>query len=143
MKYPLVAYSWTAMSPNTVFKRMDKSTFIHRGTGVPKQLSWFFNIPDGDMLSPKNIQLHLDGKSYDARIELDVVHSKYHLFWLSDFIQEIHNRFPDHYDAFKNGQGIDESNCPIMRFDLFGDNCYSISWEISNVQLATGGHQKN
>jgi len=64
---------------------------------------------------------------------MDVLHSRYRLFWLSDFTKEIQRRFPEHYDIFKNGQGIDETSCPTMRLDRVGDNSFAVSWEVPDI----------
>lgn len=36
-------YSWKIIDDITVIKNCDKSFFKHRGSGVPKEIRWFFN----------------------------------------------------------------------------------------------------
>gem|GEM_PF-1358412 len=39
--YPLRDHSWTIHSATVAVKRMDKSTFLHRGTAVPQHFRFF------------------------------------------------------------------------------------------------------
>ena len=44
MKYPVEAFSWKVLSDNIAVKQMDKSAFLHHGTGIPREIAFFFNL---------------------------------------------------------------------------------------------------
>ncbi|MCF0113817.1 MAG: hypothetical protein HUJ56_00580, partial [Erysipelotrichaceae bacterium] len=39
-------YSWTIVNDKTAIKKSDKSFYEHRGSGVPKDIKWFFDAED-------------------------------------------------------------------------------------------------
>ena len=126
--YPIHAFSWTFQSPATAIKRMDKSSFLHRGTGIPKKNAAFFGLPDDGLESPRKITLHVDGTVFEGRFDMDAVHSRYRMFWLGDLAQEIRTRFPRYYELFNSGQAI-VGDTPTMRFEKQSDTNYEVSWE--------------
>ena len=44
MKYPVKAFSWEVLTDNIAVKHMDKSAFLHHGTGIPQEIAFFFNL---------------------------------------------------------------------------------------------------
>ena len=60
-------YSWEIVDNNNAIKTCDKSFFVHKGTGIPQEITWFFGADD---MSPgkKTIHLKYCGKTYSADI---------------------------------------------------------------------------
>ena len=42
--YPLRQYSWTLLSDSIALKRLDKSSFLHHGSGIPSAFKSFFDV---------------------------------------------------------------------------------------------------
>ena len=57
MNYPSSAYSWDVLSDDVAIKHMDKSSFLHHGTGLPREIASFFELPENGLLATKPIQL--------------------------------------------------------------------------------------
>ena len=77
-------FSWDIISKTTAVKQLDRSAFVHRGTGIPAEIVWFFDIgEDGSSASEHQVLIH-QGKEYDVRIPLDN-EGRYRLFWNADF----------------------------------------------------------
>jgi hypothetical protein len=47
-QYPFASYSWVMYSPTVAVKEMDKSSFLHHGTGVPKDIAFYFDFKPDD-----------------------------------------------------------------------------------------------
>ena len=62
------SYSWSVHGNAVAVKRMDKSAFVHRGTGIPVEVRGFFgvtNLPYGERYG---VLLRLGEQEYEARI---------------------------------------------------------------------------
>jgi hypothetical protein len=64
---------------------MDKSSFLYHGTGIPKEIALFFNLPETDLSEPKPVLLAVSGKEHDAHFQMDPLLERFRLFWKSDF----------------------------------------------------------
>ena len=40
--YPIEINSWVIFSENVFIKKLDKSAFLHRGTGIPKKTKKYY-----------------------------------------------------------------------------------------------------
>ncbi|WP_400162878.1 hypothetical protein ACAF76_008195 [Brevibacillus sp. TJ4] len=40
--FPIISDSWVVVSSKKASKKLDKSAFLHRGTGIPKDVRYFF-----------------------------------------------------------------------------------------------------
>lgn len=63
--------SWEIISANVARKYCDISFFKYRGSGLPKEVRWFF---DAEALSPgnrKDLNLIFEEKTYDAYIQME------------------------------------------------------------------------
>ena len=63
--------SWEIVDEMTAIKTCDKSFFAYNGSGVPKEICWFFdaeNIPTG---SHKAVKLTFNGKEYAGKLSND------------------------------------------------------------------------
>lgn len=63
--------SWEIVDENTAIKTCDKSFFAYNGSGVPKEICWFFdaeNIPTG---TNKAVKLIFNGQEYAGKLSND------------------------------------------------------------------------
>lgn len=123
----LVAYSWTIQDENTAIKALDKSTFLHRGTGLPVEIRSFFinkTMAPGDK---RDVVLFCNDREYAAHIEMDHQESpRTRLFWNADFMNMLKTTYPVHYQQYEAGT-LDGSSGLLMRFErLEGFNQYKI-----------------
>ncbi|MCP4373449.1 MAG: hypothetical protein GY797_35910 [Deltaproteobacteria bacterium] len=51
MNYPVESFSWKVLTDNVEVKHMDKSTFLHHGTGIPQDIAFFFNLDKSQLVS--------------------------------------------------------------------------------------------
>ena len=134
MEYPFLAHSWIVLSDQIAVKKMDKSSFLHHGTGIPKEICEFFELPAEGLSSPRSILLELDNTIYDAHIEMDVLHKRFRMFWKSNLSQHIKNLFPDAYRAFESGR--EDVPVPDMRFERSSDSAYTVTFSSEPTLVA-------
>jgi 5-methylcytosine-specific restriction protein A len=126
MNYPSSAYSWDVLSDDVAIKHMDKSSFLHHGTGIPREIASFFELPENGLLAPKPIQLMLGTTIYEAHIHMDAANSRYRLFWKTDFADQLIERFPYIYRKHALNEEYDDEN-PVMRFERTQQDLYRIA----------------
>ncbi len=127
MNYPSSAYSWDILSDDVAIKHMDKSAFMHHGTGIPKEIAFFFDLPENSFIAPKPIQLMFGANTYNAHIQLDAVQSRYRLFWKTDFADQLIEQFPYFYRKYAlNEEFVDE--VPSMRFERIKPDTFKIDF---------------
>ena len=114
--YPFKAHSWTVYSPSVAVKAMDKSSFLHHGSGIPKEIVFFFGYsPDAD---PKPITLIYGGTRFPATLTPDNEdqRDRVRLFWRGGFSKVIAEKLPHHLKLFSGD--IEPSGAPPeMRFE--------------------------
>lgn len=132
MEYPIESYSWEVLSPNIAVKHMDKSAFLHHGTGIPKDISFFFNLGPEGLADPQHAILIYAGRSFPAHFQMDTQHSRYRLFWKADFSATLRDRFPDSHRAYSGG-AEEPTETPIMRFEKASENEYIVSLILADV----------
>ncbi len=125
MNYPLSAYSWNILSDDVAIKHMDKSAFLHHGTAIPREIAFFFELPENGLLTTKPIQLMLGTNIYEAHIHMDVLNSRYRLFWKTDFVNQLKERFPYIYSKHALNEKLDDEK-PVMRFKRTQQDLYKI-----------------
>jgi 5-methylcytosine-specific restriction protein A len=111
---------------------MDKSAFLHHGTGIPKEVSFFFNLSQHGLAEPKPALLLCGGHKFSAHFQMDAQHSRYRLFWKSDFSGAIKNKFPDFHRSYSNG-AKELTQAPLMRFAKLSDIQYSVDLILADV----------
>lgn len=107
------AFSWKVLTDDVAIKNMDKSAFIHKGTGVPKEIAFFFGASSSPQ--PKSIVLQYKGKTYDAHLVVDP-HERLRMLWRSDFAEQIRCRFPAIVSGYSEDKVVSSDN-PQMRFE--------------------------
>lgn len=125
-KYPFTAHSWSILSERVAVKEMDKSAFLHHGTGVPKEIASFFDLPEEGLLKALPINLKIGEANYSAHIEMDAPYARFRLFWKSDLSGLIKKRFPEIHRAFKSDDT--DVKAPHMSFARLEKNSYSVSF---------------
>ncbi|WP_459195785.1 HNH endonuclease [Wukongibacter baidiensis] len=116
-KFPYKSYSWTIISNNVFIKEMDKSTFLHSGTGIPSDIREFFNIQHMVKGERKNIRLIYDGIEYEAVIEMDnLANPRSRIIWKREFADLVKKEFPKIFNIHhKNLKS--EYEQPKIRFE--------------------------
>jgi DNA helicase IV len=61
-------YSWEIVDANTAIKTCDKSFFDHNGSGVPRDICWFFASEGMQHGESKSLTLLFDGKHYEGKV---------------------------------------------------------------------------
>ncbi|WP_051197429.1 McrB family protein [Butyrivibrio sp. MB2005] len=81
--------SWTIKSNLVCAKKTDKSFFDYNGSGIPKDIRWFFGVDKLELGGKKNILLIYKGKEYSASIQRENEHARTRLFWNSDLAEMV------------------------------------------------------
>lgn len=119
VNYPWYAYSWALLSPEIAVKEVDRSCFIHHGTAIPRNITYFFNTTGYEK---KDTFLIHDGQIYDAYFSADEQDSfRTRLYWKSDFSRLLIEKFPDWYAVFLKRKPI-SSIRPKIRFRKIEDS---------------------
>jgi len=123
-KFPLKSHSWKVLSHTVAVKELDKSSFLHHGTGIPSQLKPFFGLEEFTPNNSKDLTLIHRGQEYDARFVMDKELKRIRLFWKADFSALLQNAFPELFNLYsKNEEVHDEPS--VMRFrKIENDNSF-------------------
>ena len=130
--------SWVIESNELAIKDLDRSAFLHFGTGIPKEIRSHFisgRIERGDKIP---VQLHFEGDSFTAYIEMDHQPTpRTRLMWQSDFAKIIQHQFPSHYSEYKatNKRGCSGLLMRLQRLDGFSEYLVSFTSQISTNML--------
>ena len=82
-------YSWEIIDEITAIKNCDKSFFEYRGSGVPKEIRWFFDSEDIQNSEQIPLILIYKDNEYKAHIEMESAnHSRTRMFWKADLKKE-------------------------------------------------------
>jgi 5-methylcytosine-specific restriction enzyme A len=112
--FPYKAYSWTIESDSEAIKKLDKSAFLHRGTGVPRNIRPFFLKEGMDPATNHQLTLIYSGKKFRAHIEMESKVGRTRLFWSSEFAAVLKDTFPHHHELYTKHHNPDSSL--TMRF---------------------------
>ncbi|WP_286145483.1 HNH endonuclease [Bacillus sp. AFS077874] len=113
----LKSFSWEIISEDLAIKTLDKSAFLHHGTGIPRDIRGYFNVQQMEKGERKEIVLEYRENVYLAVIEMENRNtSRTRLFWKSDFSDVIKNRFPKVYMYFKDKEEGSEIDVPKLNF---------------------------
>lgn len=119
--YPLKSHSWVIYSDTVAVKKMDKSAFLHHGTGVPRQFCFFFGVDDIAPDDRRDITLRYEGEDYQAHFQLHADLTRVRLFWKSDFEKVIQEQLPAWYSFFSQNQNPEKNDPPEFRFERARD----------------------
>lgn len=109
-------YSWRVINEETIIKTGDKSFFEHKGSGVPKEIKWFFNADTLQYGNTKIIKLIHRKNEFEGRIEIDRL-ERCRIFWHSDLSELFNNYYNKKEDEF-----------PLIRFCMLLDDVYEVEF---------------
>lgn len=112
---PQEIYSWVYYAPDIAVKRLDRSAFLHHGSGVPVELRPFFGAEKMAVGSRRELILRHINVDFAAYVEMrETIGVRTRLFWHSDFSHQIHTHYDRSYRAHaKRAAILDET--PLMR----------------------------
>ena len=121
-------FSWTIINSYVTVKNMDKSSFIHHGTGIPIEIRKYFELHDIVKGHQYPVNLVYQDKVFQAVISADnQPNPRTRLFWHEDFSSVIRSIMPSWYQYFLSHS--DSSESPEMRFIKTGQpNKYQIDF---------------
>ena len=64
--------SWEIVDENTAIKTCDKSFFAYNGSGVPKEICWFFEAEGVVSGTPKILTFVFNSQKYTGRLVKDI-----------------------------------------------------------------------
>lgn len=124
--YPQTYRSWTLTSPTLATKEMDKSSFLHHGTGIPRDFNFFFDF-DSTMTS-REVELVHRGIKYLANLTPDVENTRTRLLWRSDFSQVIADTLPSYFDRFSANKPV--TSPPHLKFVKDSTDAFQVSFVV-------------
>ena len=78
--------SWEIVDEKTAIKTCDKSFFDYNGSGVPKEICWFFDAESIPAGSSKPVKLIFNGAEYSGKLTNDTTdRRRIQIRWNSDF----------------------------------------------------------
>jgi 5-methylcytosine-specific restriction endonuclease McrA len=132
-RYPIESYSWTIHSDSIAVKRMDRSSFLHSGTGIPHNIKFFFHVEDLVEEQKQEATLIYRGTAYSAHFQLDAQLQRVRLFWRSDFAALVKETLPEWYAVFADEAEMQgEKDRPLLRFQRIPDrgSAYEIGFVV-------------
>ena len=89
--------SWEIIDEATAVKTCDKSFFEYNGSGVPKEICWFFDAEDLSSGETKAIKVIYNGEEYAGKVSNDTTdRRRVRIFWSADL-----GRL---FDTYKNAE---------------------------------------
>lgn len=135
--FPIQSFSWIVYSDSVAVKTMDKSAFVHHGTGVPADITFFFDHdPSG---GSKPVTLVHKSVEYPASVYTDPT-GRVRVEWRQDLSRVIARLLPMFYDAFSR-DAEPQGPTPEMRFakaSALGSSVYMVSF-LAPGQIASDG----
>jgi len=136
------SYSWVVASGDKATKLLDKSSFLHRGTGIPVDIRSFFITSKMSSGQQIPFQFLFDHVSYAAHIEMDNQPTpRTRLFWGNDFSLKLRTLYPRHYMHFLTGEEIEGPKIGMVFERLNGLDSYSVNF-VGEVSQDTRGRDK-
>lgn len=108
--------SWDIYDDNIAIKHCDKSFFIHKGSGIPIEIRWYFNVENLNLGEKKNIKLYYNDLDYNAYISKESGSiGRTRIFWYSDLS-----------NIFNENQKNSQKGFPSIRFEKIRKDNYSV-----------------
>lgn len=136
IKYPFKYRSWTLLSSDIAVKEVDRSALIHGGSGIPKEISHFFNTEDLGIQQKHDIVLELFGVKHNRHI-VNKLNNRTQMSWNAEFQKEVQSNFPEHYDYIIDNVGEQPETGAFIVFHRKGEDHYIVTFEnqIKNVDI--------
>lgn len=122
------SHSWMVEDNIIAYKLLDRSAFLHSGTGVPKKVCPFFVENDLAQGEKSNVALVVGDHEYAAHVLMDNQPSpRMQLIWKADFANALKNAFPKHFKLYSKGDKPDSDI--VLKFErLSGFEIYRVSF---------------
>ena len=123
--------SWEIIDEITAIKHCDKSFFEHNGSGVPKNICWFFDADEINAGQSKTIKLLYGGREYVGRVSNDSTdRRRVRVFWNT----ELGNLFNVHksYDVIAIFKKVTEGTYEVSIES--GENEMTIKSKIAAIK---------
>lgn len=117
INYPFISNSWVVVSKDVAIKKLDKAAFIYNETGIPKDISFFFELQDMIAREKKLVQLTFNHIAYEAYFYKDPSSSlRTKILWKDDLAEQIGRCFVKVVQDIIKGYSINKYNEPLMEF---------------------------
>jgi len=114
--------SWDIIDEDTAVKHCDKSFFDHSGSGVPKEICWFFGAEKLEVGQSIPFILLYDGKQYNGRISNETTdRRRVRIFWGRDLGKQL-----EQYRSADN---------PLATFKKIGEYKYEIQMRGDETEM--------
>lgn len=110
-------YSWFIIDENFIIKKTDLSVFKSKGSGIPKDIRWFFEVENLSINERLDISLIYNKENYDAYISRESTLGRTRIFWHTDLDKQFNT-------YYKPGDQF-----PDLLFERIGKNKYNITFE--------------
>ena len=116
-------YSWETIGNKIAIKTCDKSSIIHHGSGLPKEMRWFFDADDLKYGENLYFKILYKGKKYDGHVnrETHTDRGRTRIFWDT----ELKNELIIYKDIFDRGIEIEyrfeKINSKLYKLDVISD----------------------
>ena len=128
-------YSWEIVNETTAIKHCDKSFFEHSGSGIPKEICWFFDADSIVGAETRTIQLLYSGSEFSGRLATDSVgQGRVRIFWNSD-LSKLFSEYQKDKNITATFHRIDKNKYEIQMKS--GENNTKDVREYSGVWLLT------
>ena len=115
--------SWTIVDEVTAIKKCDKSFFEHRGSGVPADIRWFFDVENLANGKRQDIEMIFDDTPYDAHVERESSDlGRTRIFWSSELAEDFASMKPEEGEEY-----------PELTFKKIGANSYKVNFGVGEV----------
>lgn len=114
--------SWQIINANTAIKQTDKFFYDYRGSGVPKEILWFFEASNLSKEDRLNILLEYNGYEYSAYLKRDASLGRMSILWNTE-IGKLFREYLNKSDYY-----------PLCMFQRTGKNKYAISFFAGQVK---------
>ena len=122
--YPQFKHSWTLLSDRIAIKKLDKSSFLHHGTGIPKEFVSHFTSGVPVSAEGTRVTLIENDAQYQARFQFDATNQRVRLFWKTDFVDLLTGRFPQVHKAYVEDDEV--ALPPLMMLAQGDDQTYTV-----------------
>lgn len=124
--FPILSFSWVIHSPFFFTKKMDRSAFVHHGTGIPRELRSFFDISDIKFKEKRKVIVKYRNNVFSGFIECDN-RDRTRLMWYSEFSAVINRELKNWSLYFRNNKNCNEI-CPLMQLVKEKRNIYNVQF---------------
>lgn len=127
-EWAVSSFSWTIENTDFARKVLDKSAFLHWGTGIPIAVRPFFIDKEMSPGEKRSVTLLFAGEEYPAHVDLEANSTaRTRLFWNSDFSKVIKSSFPHHHQMYT--ENLKPESMIIIQFQrLDGYKKYQVSF---------------